>query len=371
MRLFMFPMADLERVNPGPVVFFGSGETSPSGRRIFESIFGRLKQAPRVTLLETPAGFELNSPAVAGRVADFLRYRLQNYAPQTEVIPARKRGTEYSPDNPEILKPLLKSDLIFMGPGSPTYAVRQLRGSLAWDYLVARHRLGAALALASAATIAVGAYALPVYEIYKVGEELHWKPGLDLFAPYGISLVFVPHWNNYDGGKDLDTSRCFMGRARFEPLLEMLPAGHTVVGIDEHTGLLVDLVAGQCEVLGLGNVTVLKDGEKAVFSTGICPLIDILGLCRIPEPGEGLPQEVLETVIAAESTTEDKDHEEELPPLEVLALVEQRAQARNQQDWTAADALRERIKGMGWLVEDTVNGPVVRFDRENLSTARG
>jgi hypothetical protein len=51
----------------------------------------------------------------------------------------------------------LDADVIFLGPGSPSYAVRQSQDSLAWQYLVARHRLGAGLALASAATIAIGA----------------------------------------------------------------------------------------------------------------------------------------------------------------------------------------------------------------------
>ena len=53
-----------------------------------------------------------------------------------------------------------------------------LENSLAWDIIRARHRLGATLIFASAATIAVGAWALPVYEIYKVGVDVHTVPGL-------------------------------------------------------------------------------------------------------------------------------------------------------------------------------------------------
>jgi hypothetical protein len=126
--------------------------------------------------------------------------------------------------------------VLFLGPGSPTYTVRQLAGSLVWHMLLARHRRGAAVIMASAATIAVGALALPVYEIYKVGSELHWQPGLDLLGPYGLSLVVVPHWNNTEGGKDLDTSHCFMGRERWTQLETLLPPSVTTVGIDEHSG---------------------------------------------------------------------------------------------------------------------------------------
>jgi hypothetical protein len=167
---------------PGKIAFLGSGETSLAGGRIFETLAHLLPEVPRVAVLETPAGFELNSASVAGRVADFLRMRLKNYSPRVDVIPARKRGTAFSPEDPEILKPLLDANLIFMGPGSPTYAVRQLKDTLAWDVIRARHRLGATLVFASAATISVGAWILPVYEIYKVGQDVHSLPGLDLFS---------------------------------------------------------------------------------------------------------------------------------------------------------------------------------------------
>ena len=59
----------------GPIVLFGSGETSSSGQRIFDQLFRQLPEKPRVSLLETPAGFELNSPQVANRVADFFHRR--------------------------------------------------------------------------------------------------------------------------------------------------------------------------------------------------------------------------------------------------------------------------------------------------------
>ena len=251
----------LQVQHPGPVVLFGSGETSPSGRKVFDFLLSKLTPAPRLALLETPAGFELNSEQVIGRVAEFISHRLQNYRPQVEIVAARKRGTPFSPDDPAVAAPLLEADLIFMGPGSPSYAVRQLQDSLAWQYLQARHRLGAALSFASAATVAAGAYALPVYEIYKVGEDLHWKPGLDLLGPYGLPLVFIPHWNNNDGGEELDTSRCFMGQERFAKLMEMLPPDLTVIGLDEKTALVLDVQAGVCRVMGLGGVTLIHTGH--------------------------------------------------------------------------------------------------------------
>src|SRR6266446_5729884 len=227
---------------PGPIVLFGSGEASPIARRVHAAALSQLIPPIRACILETPAGFEPNSARVAGRVADFLRHRLAPFDVQVEIVPARKRGTLLSPDEPEVVAPLLKANYLVLGPGSPTYAARQLDGSLAWHAILARHRLGAPLILASAAAIAASALALPVYEIYKVGEDLGWKAGLNLLGPFGRDVAIVPHWNNHEGGEELDTSHCFMGQERFERLLGLLPSDVDVVGIDEHTALMLDRI---------------------------------------------------------------------------------------------------------------------------------
>lgn len=336
----------------GPIALLGSGETSLAGGRLFDAIAARLPKPLRIAVLETPAGFELNSPQVAGRVAEFIRTRLQNYQPHVDILPARKRGTPFSPDDPHLLQPLLRADLVFMGPGSPTYAVRQLAGSLAWDILRARHRLGAAIVFASAATIAVGARVVPVYEIYKVGEDVFCPPGLDLFADFGLALSCVPHWNNTDGGADVDTSRCFLGMERFEQWCQMLPPGHTTLGLDEHTGIIIDFSAGICTVSGVSSVTLLRACDPQIFPTGATFSVDELGAVHCPEsPQERIPARVWQMVMEARQA-EGPDE----PPEEVLHLLEGREAARERRDWAASDSLREHIRTLGWEVQDTPEG---------------
>jgi hypothetical protein len=336
----------------GIIALLGSGETSLTGGRVFETIAQRLPRPMRIAILETPAGFELNSSLVARRVGEFLKSRLQNFDPQISILPARKRGTPFSPEDASILTPLLSADLIFMGPGSPTYAVRQLKGSLAWDLVRARHHRGAALVFASAATIAVGAWTLPVYEIYKVGEDVHAFPGLDLFADYGISLSFIPHWNNADGGAEVDTSRCFVGLERFNQWCAQLPAGHTTVGLDEHTGLIIDLAAGKCTVNGVSSVTLLRECNPDIFPAG--------AEFSLAELGEIYWPEKLEDGISAEAwrmvENASLDESPKAVPLEVLSLLEQRQQARDRKDWAACDALRKQLEAFGWTVQDTPDG---------------
>jgi cyanophycinase-like exopeptidase len=378
---------------PGSIILFGSGETSPTGRKIFERVFRLLPQSPRIALLETPAGFELNSHQVINRVGDFFTTRLQNYSPQIDIIPARMRGTQFSPDEPEILAPLLNADLIFMGPGSPSYAIRQLRDSLAWYYLIARHHLGAVLALASAATVAFSTCALPVYEIYKVGEDLHWIQGLDFFRLYGLQLVLIPHWNNQEGGAELDTSRCFMGQERFVRLIDMLPEEMTIIGLDEKTALIMDLSSCECQVMGLGMVTLLHTGHKHhdkrhLYSSAGSP-INVTGtnedLAKIAKQRDGhfhqyqdgqyfpmseighfqpyypeanLPPAIWQKAIQARHLT---DQDAPLTPSEdVVQLIRERQEARKTSNWAIADELRIQIEKSGWEVLDTKDGPVSR-----------
>jgi hypothetical protein len=343
---------------PGPVALLGSGETTPSAGVIYDQLTAGAAPPLRVAVLETPAGFQPNSERVAGKVADYLRVRLQNLRPEISLLPARARGTEHSPDNPAASEGLRDAGLIFLGPGSPTYTVRQLQGSLAWDRALARQRRGVPLVTASAATVAMGAFALPVYEIYKVGAELHWQPGLDLFRPYGLSLVLVPHWDNAEGGAELDTSRCFVGRERFARLVQMLPGDLTVVGVDEHTGLVIDPAAGVGHVLGRGGVTVISSAgrERRYERKSSFPLAE-LGPFRLPAPGEGIPAAVWADM-APRPAAAPCDAAPAIPA-EVLALVDARQGARAARDWAAADAIRGQLATLGWQVKDTPAGPVV------------
>ncbi|RLG21088.1 cysteine--tRNA ligase [Candidatus Micrarchaeota archaeon] len=47
-------------------------------------------------------------------------------------------------------------------------------------------------------------------------------------------------------------------------------------------------------------------------------------------------------------------------PDEVMKLIKEREEARRKKDWEKADRIREKIKSMGWYVEDTVEGPKPR-----------
>jgi hypothetical protein len=347
----------------GIIALMGSGETSSAGGLVFEAAVRRLDSIPKIGILETPAGFELNTQRVAGRVAEYLQTRLQNYQPQIQLIPARKKNSPYSPDDPEICAGILTSNLIFFGPGSPTYTVRQLQGSLAWEYVQARQRLGACLALASAATIALGKKAIPVYEIYKVGEDPRWKDGLDFFAPYGLSMIIVPHWNNSEGGNEVDTSRCFIGQQRFEMLLDQLDEEVTVLGLDEHTGLIIDLESQECQVLGKGEIHVIRGGvEKSFLNDSSFSIHHLGNFHALADKMDGIHPENWQKAFEI-SLSAQTEEIEPLPPEEVIEALEQRRMARLEKNWKRSDQLRERISNLGWRVTDTSDGQ--KIERSN------
>jgi hypothetical protein len=232
----------------------------------------------RVAMLETPAGFQPNVQDVYQKVGAFLEKSLQNFRPQVEYLQAYRKESEFDPDNPAIASLLREAHYIFSGPGSPTYAARNLRATRALDCVADAFRKGATAVLSSAAAIAAGSYTLRVYEIFKAGADLGWDDGLHLLPRLGLDIdpVIVTHWNNAEGGAGLDTTRCYMGADRFDRLVAMLPPATPILGIDEHTACITEPGGTHFRVMGAGTATVLNDGAHTVIPAGETFSIDLL-----------------------------------------------------------------------------------------------
>lgn len=251
----------------GKIILFGSGETSDSGRVILRKILKTLPEKQDVAILETPAGFQPNSHLVANEIADIFQTSLSEFVNSVEIIPARKKGSKFSPDNPFILKPLIQSNFILMGPGSPTYAVRQLSNSRLWKFVIKRWQKGATLCFSSAGALACSKFTLPAYEIYKAGEDLHWINGLNIFGKTGWPLTIITHWNNNEGGRGLDTRFCYMGINRFDKLHKLLPPEQSIIGIDENTALIFDFTDSYFYLEGKGSATLINNDKRVIFKT--------------------------------------------------------------------------------------------------------
>jgi hypothetical protein len=137
-----------------------------------------------------------------------------------------------------------------------------------WDAVIQRFEEGADVFFASAASISLGRYALPVYEIYKAGEDPFWDEGLDLLSYYGLNLAVVPHFDDQSGGENYDSRFCYMGASRFDKLQEQLPKDVAILGIDAYTAVCFDPATNEATVSGQGGLTLIGDGDEKRFLAG-------------------------------------------------------------------------------------------------------
>jgi hypothetical protein len=138
--------------------------------------------------------------------------------------------------------------------------------------LIKKLRSGGIVTFASAAALTLGKYTLPVYEIYKAGEPPRWLDGLDILSELGIKAALIPHYNNAEGGHH-DTRFCYMGERRLSFLERELPEDVYVLGVDEHTGVVLDIDADEATVVGKGVVTIRVRGVSQEFASGtVIPL---------------------------------------------------------------------------------------------------
>lgn len=238
------------------LILFGSGEIAPTSVDIYRSTFLQLgKRDLTISLITTPAGFQPNVLAVYEEIRDFLLASLPDFNLNIQLLPINTRADT---DNSQYLDQIKASDVLFLGPGSPTYSIKQLKDTKVEQTIIEQVKKGSTLILASAATITFSQYALPVYEIYKVGEELHWVGGLNLYRDIWQEVSIIPHFNNREGGVGLDTSYCYIGKARAEKLISMLSSDDKVIGIDEHTALVIDLDTKEQLVRGKGRINQVK-----------------------------------------------------------------------------------------------------------------
>jgi cyanophycinase-like exopeptidase len=250
---------------PRLLCVMGSGETTPTMVSVHADLLTRLGPRPvPAVLLDTPFGFQENAEDISERTVAFFRDRVG--FPIT-VASFRNREAATALEYETMLSRVAEARYVFAGPGSPSYALRQWLGTAVPDLLAAKLRDGGCVTLASAAAVGIGMYALPVYEVYKAGEDPRWLEGLDLLAATGLRAAVVPHYNNAEGGTH-DTRFCYMGERRLRILEELLPEGVDILGVDEHTAAIFDLDAATVTIRGRGGLTLRRQGRSQRFENG-------------------------------------------------------------------------------------------------------
>ena len=251
----------------------GSGETAPTMVTTHRRLTALLPSPVKAVVLDTPYGFQENAPELAAKAVEYF-----NTSINVDLVVAglvRLHDTHLTADPVAIergLRALSDADYIFAGPGSPTYALRQWAGSSVARIMIDKLTNGGIVTFASAAALTLGKATVPVYEVYKVGQDVQALDGLDILASIGINAALIPHYDNTEGANH-DTRFCYLGEARLQMFESLLDADTYVLGVDEHTGLIIDIDAATATVVGNSNVTIRLRSESFVYPTGsVIPL---------------------------------------------------------------------------------------------------
>jgi cyanophycinase-like exopeptidase len=260
---------------PRLLVLMGSGETSPTMVATHRELFARLGEDAGAVLLETPYAFQENATEISAKAQKYFRDATGGRV-EVEVLRHLAAGEEPLAAETALAR-LRAARWAFAGPGSPSYALAAWRGTQVPSALADLLQRGGCAVFASAAACTLGTHTLPVYEVYKVGQEPRWLEGLDLVGAAGLPVAVIPHYDNAEGGTH-DTRFCYMGERRLRVLEEQLPAGTGILGVDEHTAVVLDLDRQQAEVSGRGGLTVRRGGRQWTWPGGeTVPLEELRG----------------------------------------------------------------------------------------------
>lgn len=369
----------------------GSGETSPTMVTPHQRILKNTSTGGRV-VLDTPFGFQENANELTTRLQEYFS---QSVGHDIDIVSLRRADVSAS-DVAQAISKVRQASWVFAGPGSPSYTLKVWKETgLAphFDEVLSR----GSIVLASAAALTAGTHTVPVYEIYKVGEEPYWNSGLNILGRHtGLNAVVIPHFDNTEGGNH-DTRFCYMGERRLRMLEAQLPDDVFILGVDEHTGVSFDLDTREVHVFGRGSLTVRKGEHVWQVTTGNSTTIDEIaehgGVVRIVPTSEETfaPQveqveELLETgnVLAAVDALLELDelnrdvetratvhalitrlgHIAASPRVDfqavvgpfIEALLQARNAARAGGRWDEADAIRDQLTSLHVSIKDSADG---------------
>ena len=251
-----------KKISSGAIAILGSGEKSPNLVSVHREMINRLEKVSNPLIINSPCGFQENVKQLSEKLQEFFKTSLNI---DTRILSYRTPNELNTVDYFKCLEKIDKSNFLFAGPGSPSYAVKIWEDTEFPKSFKTLLENDGSLVFSSAAAATLGEYTLPVYEIYKVGQKPYWIKGLNILSAFGIKASVVPHFNNKEGGGH-DTRYCYMGKSKFDDLRSQIDSN--IIGIDEHTGLIIDGESNKGKVYGIGMVTLISGKKIQQYSSG-------------------------------------------------------------------------------------------------------
>ena len=347
----------------GTIAILGSGETSPNLVSVHRELLADLEKSSDAYMIDSPFGFQENAKQLVEKIQEFYKVSLNIDINLASYRKIEELGTKSYYKSIQMLE---NASFIFAGPGSPSYASKLWSGN-EFEQTLTNHLLNGKNGLfASAAASTLGEYTLPVYEIYKVGMDPYWEKGLNILKVYDLSCTVIPHFNNAEGGNH-DTSYSYVGKNRMSTLLGK--AYTNILGIDEHTALVISGKNNSFKVIGLGNVTIINSEGTHIFGKDSEEKLDVLQkLLKVNAENDTQINES----INLDLTSSDKSALKEIASLEIQieknkknierfeSLVEQlitlRSELRDDKNYELSDKVRDILESLGLQIEDTDQG---------------
>lgn len=352
----------------GTLVLMGSGETTPTMVTIHKGLLAATAERRgevRTALLDTPYGFQENAGEITAKALQYFAHNVGQ--PVTHVTARRVEGADGMAVE-RALDAIRRSDWVFAGPGSPTYAIRQWGAAPFAEAFAEVVDRDGTVVLASAAAVTAGERTIPVYEVYKAGEAPAWRPGLGLVARLtGWSCVVIPHYDNSEGGTH-DTRFCYMGETRLRSLEADLPEEGWVLGVDEHTAAVLDRGARVLRVEGRGGVHLRRDGvHLRTVPAGEAIALDEVEAVVEGRSGAIIPPVAAEvdTAVGSEAPAEEAQGLDD----QVAALKARFDAALDARDAEAATAAALEVEQLvrAWAADTLTGGELERA----ITTLRG
>src|SRR5512139_3910347 len=105
----------------GIIALMGSGELTATMVEVHKELLARVPSPKRAVFLDTPAGFQLNVDQLSQRAIEYFRERIRQVM---DVASFKAKEAVATSQAEEAFHILRGADFVLIGPGSPTYAVR-------------------------------------------------------------------------------------------------------------------------------------------------------------------------------------------------------------------------------------------------------